>query len=200
MYEIDDEPTAGAGSSGRGREAGRAGDPMQASTTALLTRRQIAAMAETHIRHPWNAESDVYLKRLSPATGLRRLALAVTRVPPGRESFLYHRHECCEEFLFILSGRGRAEIGAEVFEVAAGDFMGFPAPDGPPHHLGNPYDEDLVYLMGGESGALDIGHFPRLGRLMVFATDGVRGIAAAACQGMNWSDWRADEPEADRRG
>ncbi len=52
-------------------------------------------------------------------------------------------------------------------EVGPGDFMGFPAP-GIAHHLTNPFDGDLVYLMGGERSGMDVGHFPRLGRKLVF--------------------------------
>ncbi|MEP0958222.1 hypothetical protein [Microcoleus sp. FACHB-1515] len=34
----------------------------------------------------------------------------------------------------------------------------------PPHHLRNPFDEDLVYLVGGEKVRFDIGVFPRQGK------------------------------------
>ncbi len=165
---------------------------------ALLTRRQIEVLAAARIGHPWNPRSDVYLKRLSEAAGLSRLSLAIARVPPGKESFLYHRHERDEEFLFILTGRGRAEIGGDVFEVGPGDFMGFAAPDGPPHHLANPYEEDLVYLMGGESSGFDVAHFPRLGRRLVFTPSGVWSVAEDGCEKIDSSAWRRDEG-ADQR-
>ena len=45
----------------------------------------------------------------------------------------------------------------------AGDFMGFPTPS-VAHHLINPYDEDLVYLMGGEAVPLDVLDYPTLGK------------------------------------
>jgi uncharacterized cupin superfamily protein len=35
------------------------------------------------------------------------------------------------------------------------------------HHLSNPSDEDLVYLIGGESYDVEIADFPRLGRRMI---------------------------------
>jgi DNA-binding NtrC family response regulator len=35
----------------------------------IQTARHISDMAEAHIRHPWNPNSDVYLKRLSPDAG-----------------------------------------------------------------------------------------------------------------------------------
>ena len=56
-----------------------------------------------------------------------------------------------------------AQIDGEEFEVAAGDFMGFPTP-AVAHHLRNPYDEDLVYRVGGENHEVEVADFPRLGK------------------------------------
>ncbi|MBE9167764.1 cupin domain-containing protein [Pleurocapsales cyanobacterium LEGE 06147] len=63
----------------------------------------------------------------------------------------------------LLSGRGIAEIDDEEFEVGADDFLGFPAPS-VAHHLRNPFETDLIYLMGGERQAVEIGDFLRLGK------------------------------------
>jgi uncharacterized cupin superfamily protein len=75
-----------------------------------------------------------------------------------------------------LSGRGIAEIGDEVFEVGPGDFMGFTAP-GPAHHLLDPNDVDLVYLIGGERSGEDISCFPRLGRRLRAGDDCLEAFA-----------------------
>jgi uncharacterized cupin superfamily protein len=128
---------------------------------------EIAAAPQVHIKHPFNDNSDIYLRSLSRAVGLQRLDLSIARVPPGKESFIYHAHERDEEFLYILSGRGRAEIDGKFIEVGPGDFMGFPTPS-VAHHLMNPYGEDLVYLMGGEHSGFDIGVFPRIGKRVIF--------------------------------
>ena len=157
----------------------------------LLTAADIAARSETRIRHPWNPNSEVYLKRLAHDAGLRRIALTLARVPPGKESFVYHSHERDEEFLFILSGRGRAEIDGNVYEVGPGDFMGFTAP-GVAHHLINPHEEDLVYLMGGERSNLDIGHFPKLGRHIIFGPSGINGVDDASLRPMTFKDWTGE--------
>jgi uncharacterized cupin superfamily protein len=42
---------------------------------------------------------------------------------------VYHSHQSEEEWLYILSGRGIAEIDSEEIDVAAGAFM-------PPHAFG----------------------------------------------------------------
>jgi len=44
--------------------------------------------------------------------------------------------------------------------------MAFPTPS-VPHHLKNPFDEELVYLMGGENREIEVADFPRLGKRMV---------------------------------
>jgi uncharacterized cupin superfamily protein len=116
--------------------------------------------------HPWNPNSEMVGARLGARVGLLRTAVNWVRVPAGKESFIYHSHYREEEWIYILSGRGVAEIDGEEFEVAAGDFMGFPTP-GVAHHLRNPFDEDLVYLVGGENLDVEIADFPRLGRRMI---------------------------------
>ncbi|RDI59850.1 cupin domain-containing protein [Microvirga subterranea] len=154
----------------------------------LWTADEIAAAPEVNVRHPWNENSDVHIRPLSAGAGLSRVVLSLARVPPGKESFVYHSHERDEEFLFILSGRGRAEIGDETFEVGPGDFMGFTAP-GVAHHLTNPYQEDLVYLMGGERSGFDIGHFPKLGRRIIYAKTGIRAVDEDSLRPMALEDF-----------
>jgi len=160
-------------------------------TPGYLSRPAVESLTEAHIRHPLNPASDVYIRRLAPLFGLKRLALHIARVPPHQESFAFHRHEHHEEFLVILSGRGRAEIGGFTLDVGPGDVMGFAAPDGPPHHLTNPYPEDLVYLMGGESGGFDIAHFPRTGQLLVFAGANITLVEGAFAKTLCAADWQA---------
>jgi uncharacterized cupin superfamily protein len=158
----------------------------------LWTAAEIAVTPTRHLKHPLNSKSDIFIIPLSEAAGLRRAVLTLARVPPGKESFLYHWHEHDEEFVYILSGRGRAEIDGKVYEVGAGDFMGFTAP-GPAHQLTNPYAEDLVYLMGGERSRLDVGHFPKIGRKIVFGESGIYGVEDKDIKVMQFADWRGKE-------
>lgn len=116
--------------------------------------------------HPWNPRSELYGTRLSSLVGFSRVGVSRVRVPPGKESFVYHSHYREEEWIYVLSGRGVAEVDGEEIEVTVGDFLGFPAPQ-VPHHLRNPFDEDLVYLVGGEVLDVDVADFPRLGKRMV---------------------------------
>jgi uncharacterized cupin superfamily protein len=116
--------------------------------------------------HPLNTQSEIYLRSLSDLVGLQRVILRLGRVPPGKKSFIYHAHHYEEKFVYTLSGRGIAEIGEAEFEVGVGDFLGFPTPS-VAHHLCNPFDTDLIYLMGGERKEVEIGDFPRLGKQII---------------------------------
>ncbi len=116
--------------------------------------------------HPWNPNSEIIGTRLSTLVGLSRTGVSLVRIPAGKESFVYHSHQREEEWIYVIFGRGVAEIDGQEFEVTAGDFMGFPTPS-VAHHLRNPYDEELVYLVGGENLDVEISDFPRLGKRML---------------------------------
>ena len=120
---------------------------------------------EQSFSHPWNANSQITGTMLGRALGLQRIGVSLARIPAGKESFVYHLHHREEEWIYILSGRGITEIDGQEYEVGAGDFMAFPAPS-VAHHLRNPFDEALVYLMGGENADVEIADFPKLGKRM----------------------------------
>ena len=127
--------------------------------------------------HPYeqrlNPESRLEGTPLSRLAGLERVQVSMARVPPGKDSFAYHAHLLEEEWAFIISGKGIAEIDGAEHEVGAGDFLGFSAPN-VPHLLKNRSGEDLVYLMGGEPHPVDVVDFPRLGKryVLVSGADG----------------------------
>jgi uncharacterized cupin superfamily protein len=120
-------------------------------------------------RHPQNPRSEVRLAWLSrPA--LRRISVGVATVPAGRESFVKHLHRHDEEWLYVLSGRGAAELGEREEPIGPGDFLGFPAGE-PAHHVRAAADEDLVYLQGGDAwsrDSIEIVDFPGLGLRKTF--------------------------------
>jgi uncharacterized cupin superfamily protein len=137
----------------------------------LLRAADIAARSQT-FSHPWNPRSELTGYQMGKATGLRRTGVNFARMAPGKESFVYHAHWTEEEWIFILEGRGVARIDGIDYEVGAGDFMAFPTP-GVAHHLRNPFENDLVYLMGGESRDSDVADFPDLGKRMFRHAKGV---------------------------
>ena len=137
----------------------------------LLRAADIAAKMGSH-SHPWNPNSEMSGVQLGRLAGLARTGVNLARIPPGKESFVYHSHEREEEWLYILSGSGTAEIDGADHEVGPGDFMGFATPS-VAHHLRNTGDEDLVYLMGGENRDCEIADFPKLGKRMIKSGDKV---------------------------
>lgn len=137
---------------------------MEIEKKLIVRAREIEEQASP-FSHPWNPNSEVHATRLSSQAGLSRLGISWVRVPAGKESFVYHSHYREEEWIYVLSGQGVAEIAGEEHEVGAGDFVGFPPQTA--HHLRNSGEEDLVYLMGGEALDSDIADFPKLGKRMV---------------------------------
>lgn len=130
-----------------------------------LTSVEIAKLTERRHVHQFNDNAVRLTRSIGEALGLERLGVHLIRLTSGRESTQFHYHECTEEFLYILSGRGIAEIGEESCEVGAGDFMAFGTPS-LPHTMRNPFEEDLVYLVAGESKPFDVVHYPRIRRTM----------------------------------
>ncbi len=122
-------------------------------------------MSEIVNVHQFNDNAIRHTRSLGDLLGLSQLGFHLVRLESGKESTQYHFHHMDEEFLYILSGRGIAEIDDQEFEIGPGDFMGF-ARQSKAHSLKNPNKEDLVYLMGGSRNDIDICDYPRINRRM----------------------------------
>ncbi len=134
-------------------------------TPELVRASRIEAARSTH-HHPWNPRSEIRGTRMSELAGLSRTGVSLVRVPPGRESFVYHLHHREEEWIYILAGTGTAQIDGAEYAVGPGDFMGFATPS-VAHHLVNSGEQDLVYLVGGENRTFEIADFPNHNRRMI---------------------------------
>lgn len=132
----------------------------------FLNASDIDELEEVRRQHQFNDNAVRLTRTLGVQVGLERIGVHLIRLESGRDSTQFHYHDNDEEFIFIVSGHGVADIGDASFEVGPGDFMGFPAPS-PAHSLHNPSAEDLVYLMGGERHAADVVHYPRIRRSMI---------------------------------
>ncbi len=145
---------------------GLAGVTETPGKSTLVTARERADLPTQTFSHPFNARSEVRIQSLGDAVGLQRIGLHVLQVPSGKESYLFHTHHTEEEFVYVLSGTGIAEIGEAEYQIGPGDFLGFPTPS-PGHHLRNASGDDLVYLSGGERHAAEIVDFPRAGKRVI---------------------------------
>jgi len=131
----------------------------------LLTAGQITRLEETAHKHQFNDNAIRHTRSLGDLLGLSDMGIHLVRLQQGHDSTQFHFHHEDEEFVYILSGKGIAEIGDEEHEIGPGDFMGF-TKHSLPHNMRNPFEEDLVYLMGGTRSAIDVCDYPRIGRRM----------------------------------
>ncbi len=96
-----------------------------------------------------------------------RLGMNLSRVPPGRSGCPFHAHAREDEVFYVLSGRGLLRYGDSVREIGPGDCIACPAGTGIAHQIGNPYDEDLVYLGVGVNDPHEVCTYPDSGKVMV---------------------------------
>ncbi|HEY0337660.1 MAG TPA: cupin domain-containing protein [Burkholderiales bacterium] len=129
----------------------------------LLRKADIDALHEEVRAHALDAALVRHTRSLGDALGLSTIGVHLVRLKQGNTSTVYHFHHHDEEWVYILSGRGIADIADEKHEVGAGDFMGFMA-ESQPHSLHNPNAEDLVYLVGGNRLPFDVCDYPRMGK------------------------------------
>ncbi|QLP98909.1 MAG: cupin domain-containing protein [Rhodoblastus sp.] len=81
--------------------------------------------------------------------GLSNFGVNLTRLAPGGESALLHRHSRQDEFVYILEGRPTLVCDDGETELSPGMCAGFPA-GGRAHHLVNRSAADVVYLEIGD--------------------------------------------------
>ena len=92
--------------------------------------------------------------------GLRNFGVNLTRLEPGGESALLHRHSKQDEFVFILEGEATLVTETDEVVLSPGMCAGFPA-QGIAHQLVNKTERDVVYLEIGDRTAGDEGSYPR---------------------------------------
>lgn len=92
--------------------------------------------------------------------GLKNFGVNLTRLAPGGESALLHRHSKQDEFVYILEGEPILVTDTEEVQLAPGMCAGFPA-QGIAHQLVNRTDRDVVYLEVGDRSPGDEGTYPQ---------------------------------------
>ena len=107
--------------------------------------------------------------------GLSNFGVNLTRLPPGVESALFHRHSKQDELVYILEGRPTLVTDEGETELGPGTCAGFPA-GGTAHQLVNRTTEDVVYLEVGDRTPGDEGIYPRDDLKAVMVSPGVWGM------------------------
>jgi uncharacterized cupin superfamily protein len=91
--------------------------------------------------------------------GLKNFGVNLTRLLPGGESALLHRHSKQDEFIYILSGTPTLVTDEGEAVLRPGMCAGFAA-SGRAHHLVNRTDADVIYLEIGDRSAGDEVSYP----------------------------------------
>ena len=96
---------------------------------------------------------------LGDVFGLKNFGVNLTRLAPGGESALLHRHSRQDELVYILEGRPTLVTDRGEVELAPGMCAGFPAA-GLAHQLVNRTTSVVVFLEVGDRTPNDEGTYP----------------------------------------
>lgn len=99
-------------------------------------------------------------RQLGDVFGLNNFGVNLTRLKPGGESALLHRHTRQDEFVYILEGTPTLVTEDGETPMEPGMCAGFPA-GGAAHHLVNRSTSDVLYLEVGDRTPGDAGSYPR---------------------------------------
>ena len=127
---------------------------------------------QTNYPEPFASRMAGRLKRpLGDLFGLKNFGVNLTRLAPGGESALFHRHSAQDEFLYVLEGEPTlvTENGEEL--LRPGMCAGVPA-GGAAHQVVNRSSRDVVYLEVGDRTPGDQGTYPRDDLVAVLGPDG----------------------------
>lgn len=91
--------------------------------------------------------------------GLANFGVNLTRLRPGGESALLHRHTRQDEFVYVLEGTPTLVTDRGEVMLEPGTCAGFPAGD-VAHHLVNRSEADVVYLEIGDRTPGDTATYP----------------------------------------
>ena len=110
-------------------------------------------------------------RQLGDVFGLKNFGVNLTRLAPGGESALLHRHSKQDEFVYILEGEATLVTETEEVTLGPGMCAGFPAA-GIAHQLVNRTAEEVAFLEVGDRTAGDEGSYPKDDIRAVLAADG----------------------------
>ncbi len=98
-------------------------------------------------------------RQLGDVFGLTNFGVNLTRLNPGAESALLHRHSRQDEFIYVLEGAPTLVTDRGEVELSPGMCAGFPA-KGVAHQLVNRTSSMVVYLEIGDRTPGDEGSYP----------------------------------------
>ena len=138
----------------------------------VVTKEEIESMEGLHKTHFLNSNAQRINKSLGDITGLNNIGFHIIEVSPGHESTELHKHYFEEECVYVLEGEAQATIGTDVFQVKAGDFIGYRT-DGEPHKLENNTDAVFKCIVVGQRLDHDVGDYTNL-RKRIYRNKGLK--------------------------
>jgi uncharacterized cupin superfamily protein len=99
-------------------------------------------------------------RALGDQFGLSNFGVNLTRLSPGGESALLHRHSRQDEFIYVIEGEPTLVTEEGDTRLAPGMCAGFPA-GGQAHQIVNRTEADVVFLEIGDRTPGDEGSYPR---------------------------------------
>lgn len=127
---------------------------------AWIQASDVATVRRTNYPAPFSARvAGRERQRLSEVFGLRNFGVNLTRLEPGAESALRHRHMTQDEFVYVLQGHPTLVTDEGEDLLGPGCCAGFAA-GGRSHHLVNRTAQDVLYLEIGDRTAGDTVSYP----------------------------------------
>ena len=137
---------------------------MRDSTPPLIVNTDDAETIEPTFGR-WGSSYKVVTPAMRPAGG--SLGVSHNRLSKGHATCPFHYHLREDEVFYILSGRGVFRYGDTLRDVGPGDCISCPAGTKTAHQLGNPHDDDLVYLAIGPYDPHEVCVYPDSGKILV---------------------------------
>ena len=136
-------------------------EPRVQHPVAITAASAPARVKRTNYPEPFASRMSGREKRpLGDLFGIKNFGVNLTRLVPGGESALLHRHSRQDEFIYILEGQPTLITDDADTLLGPGSCAGFPA-GGTAHQLVNRSGADVVYLEVGDRTPGDEGSYPR---------------------------------------
>ena len=117
-------------------------------------------MAGTDVKYFMSQCAGFVAKSLSDPAGPKNVGVQLINLPVGAVASAFHRHLCADESFYIFEGSGVAWIGPDLFQIEAGDFVGYPA-GVEARDIPNTVSTDVICLVVGQRLEFDTIDYPQ---------------------------------------
>ena len=102
-------------------------------------------------QYPQDDEPMGFNAAFGPHFGLARIGIHHQRLLPGRRTSFPHAESAEDEFVYVISGTPDVWLDGQLYRLAPGDGVGFPAGTGLAHSFLNNTDTDVELLVIGDA-------------------------------------------------